>query len=176
MAKKLISEILEKAAMLDSQEARREYLKSNYSVALITILKGGFDETVHWNLPKGNPPYNPDDAPIGFEPSNLYKQQRMFGKYFMKGGRGDSMTPVRREKMFINMLESLHPSEAELVLAMVSKEGLTGIYKGITLKLVQDTFPTLIQIVETPVAKKEEKVVTKKVTKKSKVAKIKSDD
>ena len=169
MAKKLISEILEKAVMLDSQEARREYLKSNYSVALITILKGGFDKSIVWNLPEGLPPYSQDTAPKGFEPSSLYKQQRMFAKYFMKGGRGDKLAPVRREGMFIKMLESLHPSEAELVLAMV--EGLTGRYKGITLKLVQDAFPGLVKVVAKPQAKTAEKVVTEKVTKKSKVAK-----
>jgi hypothetical protein len=176
MAKKLISEILESAAMLDSQEGRREYLKDNYSVALITILKGGFDESVTWNLPKGVPPYRKDDAPKGLEPTTLYRQQKMFGKYFMKGGRGDSLTPVKREGMFINMLECLHPDEAELVLAMVSKEGLTGRYKGITLKLVQDTFPALIPVVKKPKAEKEEKVVAKKkVNKKSKATKVKTD-
>jgi hypothetical protein len=90
----------------------------------------------------------------------------MFAKYFMKGGRGDQLTSVRREGMFIKMLESLHPTEAELVLAMV--EGLTGRYKGITLKLVQDTFPGLVKVVEKLQAKTEETVVPKKVTKKSK--------
>lgn len=173
MAKKLISEVLEEAAKLDSQEARRQHLKDNYSVALITILKGGFDESIEWNLPKGTPPYRKDDAPKGFESTSLHKQQRLFGKYFMKGGRGDMLTAVKREGMFINMLESLHPAEAELVLAM--KEGLTGRYKGITLKLVQDTFPALIKTVEKPKAKKE-KVAVKKKVKKSKTAEVETDN
>lgn len=172
MAKKLISEVLEEAAKLDSQEARRQHLKDNYSVALITILKGGFDDSIEWNLPKGEPPYNKDDAPKGYELTSLHKEQRKFGKYFMKGGRGDMLTAVKREGLFINMLESLHPSEAELVLAM--KEGLTGRYKGVTLKLVQDTFPDLIKKVEKPKAKTEKKEAVKKV-KKSKAAKVKTD-
>ena len=83
------------------------------------------------------------------------------------------LTAVKREGMFINMLESLHPAEAELVLAM--KEGLTGRYKGITLKLVQDTFPALIKTVEKPKAKKE-KVAVKKKVKKSKTAEVETDN
>jgi len=152
--KKMISEILEGAAKLDSQEARREYLKDNYSVALITILKGGFDDSVQWNLPKGEPPYKQDDAPKGFEPNNLYKLQPRFGKYFMKGGRGDKLTSVKRESMFIEVLESLHKNEAELVLVMKDKK-LTGRYKGVTLKLVQDTFPDLIKTVTAPEVKEQ---------------------
>ena len=153
MAKKLISEILESAAMLDSQEGRRQHLKDNYSVALITVLKGGFDDSVQWSLPDGEPPYRKDDAPKGFEPNSLHRLSSKFGKYFLKGGHGERLTAAKRESMFIEVLESLHPLEAELVLAMKDKK-LTGRYKGVTLKLVQDTFPDLIkQVVVTKVKK-----------------------
>lgn len=167
MAKKrMISEILEEASKQDSQVSRGQYLKDNYSVALITILKGGFDDSVVWNLPEGTPPYTQDDAPKGFEYSSLHKQSRKLGKYFIKGGMGEALAPVRRESMFIEMLESLHSTEAELVIAM--KEGLTGRYKGITLKLVQDTFPDLIKTVAkaSPVVEETAKVKKKPKSKK----------
>ena len=75
----------------------------------------------------------------------------------MKGGRGDKLTSVKRESMFIEVLESLHKNEAELVLAMKDKK-LTGRYKGVTLKLVQDTFPDLIKTVTAPKVKQQEAV------------------
>ena len=145
MAKrKMISEILEGASKQDSQVSRGQYLKDKYTVALITILRGGFDDSVVWNLPEGEPPYRKDDAPKGYEMSNLYIKQKMF-KHFVKGSpSGDRMTDAKREKLFIGLLESLHADEAELVIAMKDKK-LTGRYKGITLKLVQDTFPGLIK-------------------------------
>ena len=154
MAKKHIHEVLEGAAKLGSQEARRQYLKDNYSVALITVLKGGFDDSVQWSLPDGEPPYRKDDAPKGFEPNSLHRLSSRFGKYFLKGGQGERLTQTKRESMFIEVLESLHPDEAELVLAMKDKK-LTGRYKGVTLKLVQDTFPDLIKqkVVATKVKK-----------------------
>jgi len=159
--KKMISEILELAAKCESQEERSKFLKENYSIPLITILRGAFDDSVQWNLPKGEPPYRKDDAPKGYEPSNLYKQQRRFG-YFVKGGKGESMSAVKREQLFISILESLHPNEAELVIAMKDKK-LAGKYKGVTEKLIRTTWPNLIQAKET-VKKSEKKVAVKEKT------------
>ena len=117
MAKPMISEVLSKAGELKTKKEKIEYLRTNNSLPLRSILKGAFDSSVEFNLPKGEPPYRKDDAPKGFEPSNLYKVQKRF-KYFAKGGLGDGMSPVRREKMFIDGLESLHPDEAQLLLNM----------------------------------------------------------
>ena len=142
MAEQLISEVLEKAGELKTRQEKIAYLQANNSKPLRNILKGSFDTSVEFNLPKGVPPYRKDDAPKGFEPSNLHKVSRRF-KYFVKGGVGDQMPSVRREKMFIDCLESLYPDEAELMLAMKDKT-LKGKYKGITEKLVTAAFPTLI--------------------------------
>ena len=142
MAKPMISEVLEKAGELKTKKEKVVYLRTNNSLPLRAILKGSFDKSVEFNLPKGEPPYRKDDAPKGFEPSNLYKVQRRF-KYFAKGGIGDSMTSVRREKMFIDCLESLHPDEAQLLLDMKNQK-LGGKYNGITPKLVSEIWPTLL--------------------------------
>lgn len=142
MAKPMISEVLSKAGELKTKKEKIEYLRTNNSLPLRSILKGAFDSSVEFNLPKGEPPYRKDDAPKGFEPSNLYKVQKRF-KYFAKGGLGDGMSPVRREKMFIDCLESLHPDEAQLLLNMKDQK-LGGKYTGITPKLVSEVWPTLL--------------------------------
>jgi len=152
MAERLISEVLAFAARLPTKKEKIEYLQANNTRPLRNILKGSFDTSVEFNLPKGVPPYRKDDAPKGFEPSNLHRVSSRF-KYFVKGGVGDQLDSVRREKMFIDCLESLHPDEAELMLAMKDKT-LKGKYKGITEKLITAAFPTLI--VGTPEPSEEE--------------------
>jgi hypothetical protein len=142
MAEKMISEILQKAGSLKTKKEKIEYLRSQNSKTLRTILKGAFDPSVTFLLPEGEPPYRKDDAPKGFEPSNLHKMTRRF-KYFDVGGIGERLDAAKREKIFINVLESLHPDEAELVILMKDKK-LQGKYKGITKKLVSDVWPTLI--------------------------------
>ena len=62
-------------------------------------------------------------------------------KYFVKGLIGDQLNPIKREKMFIDMLESVHPKDAELLLAMKDKKILA---KSVTRKLIQEAFPNLI--------------------------------
>lgn len=68
------------------------------------------------------------------------KKHRDFG-YFVKGAVADSMPAWKRERKFIEMLESIHPSDAELVLSMVEKKSPV---KFLTKKLVQEAFPKLI--------------------------------
>lgn len=142
MADKMISEILATAGSKKTKKEKIEYLRSQNSRPLRTILKGAFDPSVTFLLPEGEPPYRKDDAPKGFEPSNLHRMTRRF-KYFDTGGVGERLDTAKREKMFIDVLESLHPDEAELVILMKDKK-LQGKYKGITKKLVSDTWPTLI--------------------------------
>ncbi len=142
MAKTMISEVLEKAGKLQSKQEKINYLKKMDSRPLRNILKGSYDDTIQFNLPEGEPPYKKDDAPKGYEPSNLYKQSSYF-KYFFKGGQGDQVSAVRRERMFISVLEALHPDEAELVLTMKEKK-LMGKYSGITPLLVTEAFPNLL--------------------------------
>ena len=66
------------------------------------------------------------------EYSNLY--------HFIKGGN-DSLSSIRRETMFINMLRGLHPIEAE-VLILVKDKRLTDRY-NITLEVVKEAYPDI---------------------------------
>ena len=142
MAKQMLSEVLEGAGNQKTKQDKIDYLRKNGSIPLQTILKGAYDDAVIWNLPKGKPPFKADGAPKGFEMVSLHKQCKKF-KHFVKGGVGDNQPAARRERMFIGILESLHSSEAELVLNMKEKT-LMGKYNGITSALVAEAFPDLL--------------------------------
>ena len=145
----LISELLKDAGKLKTRKEKIEFLQNNNSMPLRTILKGAFDPALEFILPEGEPPYKKDGAPEGLSPSNLFKQMSYF-QYFDKGGVGDNMSAAKRERLFIQLLESIHPAEAEIVLLMKDKK-LGGVYKGITKKLVSDAFPGLIKGSSKPV-------------------------
>jgi len=141
MAKKLISEVLEQASKLSKKEERVAFLRQNRSPALLDMLRIAFDDDVVTVLPSGAPTYRKDDAPAGYEYTSLHRAHRRF-KYFFKGPVANSVQPLRREGMFLSLLESLHGDEAELLIAAKDKSLK---YKGITKKLVQDAFPNLIK-------------------------------
>ena len=51
------------------------------------------------------------------------------------------MPAVKREKMFLDILETVHPRDADLLVGMINKDMPI---KGITKKLVKEAFPDLI--------------------------------
>lgn len=134
-----VFEVIERASSAKTKAEKIKILRDYESWALKDVLRGAYDAKVQWLLPAGVPPYEANDAHN--HPSNLYKQHKQF-TYFVKGGRGDSMVPFKREVMFIRMLEAVHPKEAELLLKMKDKKQLA---KGITKKLVQEVYPDLIR-------------------------------
>lgn len=138
----LITEVLEGVSERKGKVNRIEWLRQNKSPALCDVLRINFDDDVVSLLPKGIPPYRKDDAPIGYEYTNLSKSFKRF-KYFFKG-RYSNMEQAKREKMFIDLLESIHGDEAEML--CLAKDGkLYSEYKGLTKKLVQEAFPGLIR-------------------------------
>ena len=60
--------------------------------------------------------------------------------HFIKGGN-DGMRNVRRETIFINILEGLHPLEAE-ILCLVKDKRLSEKYK-ITKEIVAEAYPDI---------------------------------
>ena len=136
--KKHVYEVLELVEKANKKEEKINILKSNESWALKDVLRATYDDAIQFLLPGGKPPYTPSQE--GSIPSTLLKQNVQF-KFFVKGGPGEKMLPVKRERIFINVLEAVHPNDAELLVKMINKESLG---KGITKKLVQEAFPGLI--------------------------------
>tara|TARA_B100000902_G_scaffold362852_1_gene381456 strand:+ start:408 stop:839 length:432 start_codon:yes stop_codon:yes gene_type:complete len=140
--KKLLPEIFKEANKLATREERIAFLRENESPALKDIIRIAFDKDVVSLLPEGAPPYKPDDAPEGYAPSSLYKRFRDF-RFFFKGPVGNKLPALKREAMFVQLLESVHHSEAELVIRAKDRI-LHKKLMGITRKLCQDAFPDLI--------------------------------
>lgn len=99
--------------------------------ALTILFKHAFIPEQKFILPEGEPPYNKDSAPIGMSPAILRQELRRFYVFT----RTD-LQPLKREQLFISLLESLHPTEASLMLA-VKEQSIPKLYKKITRKLVE---------------------------------------
>lgn len=133
-----VYEVVEKLAKARSKKAKVEILRENDSGALRDLCRGVFDDRIVWLLPTGSPPpYTP--APENSYPASFLKKCVNLA-YFAKGGKGDNLSPLKREKMFIELLEAIHPKDAELVVMMVNKEAP----KGLTRPSVEEAFPNLL--------------------------------
>jgi len=149
MAKKLVPEVLELVRQAKTKQEKVEILRTNTHPALKDILRINFDADVVSLLPEGAPPYTPDEAPEGYSPSSLFKTHKRF-KYFFKGAIANGVQPMRREKLFIDVLETMHPTESDLLIEVKDRK-----LKGITKALVDEAFPGLVvKAVKQPTAKK----------------------
>jgi len=140
MARKLISEVLAEAGKIVLREERITFLQKNKSPGLTDILRINYDDSIVSVLPEGAPSYKQDDAPKGYEYTVLNKAYTQF-KYYFKGPVSSGMKPLKREGLFLNLLESLNVEEAELLISAKDKKMKC---KGITKRLVNDAFPGLI--------------------------------
>jgi hypothetical protein len=131
--------IFEDVAAANSIKARKKVLLENESNPLKEILKYAFHPDIKFALPPGKPPYKTIGSPDEYNPTYLYPNIRKFYLY-IEGGH-DGLTQLRREQLFVQMLESLHPKEAEVVIQIKDKK-LN--YRGLTYALVKTTFPEIL--------------------------------
>ena len=134
-----IPRIFEDISAASSFEARRKVLLENESNPLKDLLKYAFHPDIKFALPSGAPPYKTIGSPDEYNPTYLYPNIRKFYLY-IEGGH-DGLTQLRREQLFVSMLESLHPKEADVVIQVKDKKLK---FRGLTYKLVKDTFPEIL--------------------------------
>jgi hypothetical protein len=102
------------------------------------LLHYTYHKNVVMELPEGIPPYRPMDIPKNMGLNRLPAEMKRL-QYFLPSSK---INQIKREAMFIDILESLSPEEA-LLLLMVKNKKLE--YKGITRKLVEEVFPEILQ-------------------------------
>jgi len=83
-------------------------------------------------LPDGSPPFKKRAEPLGMTPSHMMMEIKRF--YVLC--RTD-LESTKRERVFIGMLESMHPHEAKIMLA-IKEQQLTKLYPNITFDLIAE--------------------------------------
>ena len=160
-----VFEILELASKQRSNAKKIEVLKTYEHDSLKSVLIWNFDETVISLLPEGDVPYGDvkdQNVYSGTLSQNLSREasggesatvQDLQGRgrtslrkeyqnlyHYVKGGN-NTLSTIRREMMFINLLQGLHPKESE-VLILIKDKKLTDKYK-ITFENVKESFPDI---------------------------------
>ena len=128
--------------LVDSQrtKAKKIQILQEYSDdALKAILIWNFDPTAISVIPTGPVPYKENEVPVGTDHTSLRREWKNL-YHFLKGGN-DSLSTMRRETMFIQMLEGLHPEEAKII-CLVKDKDLESRYK-ITYDMVQQAYPDI---------------------------------
>ena len=135
--RELISEIFTKINNAKDKPKKIEVLRRYDTPGMRMILKGAFDPKIVWELPEGTPPYIANEAPAGTEHTFLEVEAKRL--YNFAVGGNDQLNKIRKETLFIQMLEGLHADEAK-VLIDIKNKSLNKTYKGLTSEMVKEAF------------------------------------
>jgi hypothetical protein len=115
-------------------------LHENSGPVLKQILGLTYDPKVKWLLPEGDPPYTPlpKDADAEISMGNASRQFYLFIEGDTDTQR--NLKQLKREALFIQLLESVNPAECKILLGMKNRKLP---YRGLTRKLVAEAFPNL---------------------------------
>ena len=162
-------EVFDLASNQRSKVKKIEVLKKYEDLSLKQLFKWNFDSTIVSVLPEGEVPYSGYDDQttysgtlttrineevrrmhevgsfsLGASDKEGHTTIRREAKHFYRFVRGgdDAMNAIRRETMFINILEGLHPLEAEIVVLV--KDGKLEDKYSISKEVVSEAYPDII--------------------------------
>ena len=137
VAGETVHEIFTKVNNAKDKPKKIEVLRQYDQPYLRQLLKAAFYSKIEWDLPEGTPPFISNEAPVGTEHTLLKTEaRRLFN--FLKGGN-NTLSKTRKETLFIQMLEGLHTTEADLLINIKDKR-LNQVYKGLTEAVVKEAF------------------------------------
>ena len=135
----LLTEILQKVSSAKTKKEKVDLLQEYNNDGLRAVLIINFDESLKFLLPEGEVPFKPNDAPAGTEHTRLDHEYKGLYRYF-KGG-DSSLKGMRREQLFVQLLEGLHEDEANLLVSACNKD-IQSKYR-ITKAVVAEAFPSI---------------------------------
>ena len=136
-----IHEIFELVSEQRTKAKRVEILKEYRDDSVTAVLIWNFDERVQSAVPDGQVPFSPNDVPVGTDHTSLRREWKTL-YHFIKGGN-PTLSGLRRESMFIQLLEGLHPKESEII-CLVKDKNLKSEYPKITLDVVKEAYPDIV--------------------------------
>ena len=136
--KLLISEVIKTASNAKTKAEKIKILQENNSQALRSILKWNFEPAIVSDIPEGEVPFKRNDAPMGTEHTMLEREGRNLWRFIKDA---NTLTRFKREQLFIQLLEGLHESEADII-CLVKDKQLHKKYR-ITKAVVTSAFPNI---------------------------------
>lgn len=147
-----IWEVLDNVSKAETKTDQVATLRKYDTIPLRQILQMAYDPNLQWLLPRSAPPFTSSDDYN--HPTTFHREYKRMGRFF-KGMGFDDLANVKRESQFIQILEGIHPKDAEILVALLDNSFTTK-YPVISEDLVREAFPNLLpaKVQETPKKKR----------------------
>lgn len=139
---KNIYEIFDEFENAKNKKERMDVIGNNLSPTLVKILELCFHPQYQWLIKELPENYKvPTDVLPGITFDNLNSQLRRLYLFRVGDPTAEALTETRRNQILIQMLESIEPREAEIIVGIFNKD--FGV-KGLDYKFVKEAFPNLL--------------------------------
>jgi hypothetical protein len=138
---KNIYEVFDEFEQAKSKKDRVAVIEKNLSKALVQVLEYTFHPSYQWKIKEMPDNYKIPDTPPGLSRCQLSTEIRKL--YLFQEGHpsSETLSQRKRDELFIQLIESLEPREAEVVIGIFQKD--QGV-KGLDYKFVKEAFPELL--------------------------------
>ena len=148
-----MSEVFQRVSNAKTKAQKIQILQEYKSPALTKLLLCNFARSIRFCFPSGKTPYEPQERPKGVDHQYMFTEHRLIEKFIAKRVNGvvyygcsgttrPRIQQLKKENLWLQLLEGLHPEEAE-VMDLIKDKNLTSKYK-ITRQNVIDAFPELM--------------------------------
>jgi hypothetical protein len=139
---KSMYEIFDDFESAKNKKEKMQVIEKNLSQTLVDILKLTYHPNFKWKIKELPENYKvPNDILPGITYDSLNAQIRRLYLFLEGNSTAESISDKRRTELLIQMLESIEPREAEIILGIFQKD--LGV-KGLDYKFVKEAFPDLI--------------------------------
>lgn len=139
---KNIYEVFDEFELAESKKERMAVIERNLSKTLVQVFELAYHPNYEWLITEMPDNYKiPSDVLPGITSAQLSNQIRKM-YMFRKGDQmAEKLTPEKRNELLLQILESLEPREAEVIIGIFQKD--LGV-KGLNYKFIKEAFPQLL--------------------------------
>ena len=143
-----VYEILEELDSCTTKQRKVDLINTKYNnhTPLQYVLRWNFDRSIKSLLPEGEPPFD-KERKDGDSPQALWSYLKMFPN-FVDSAQGRQLPELKRENLFIEMLDALDLEEANVI--VLAKDGKLDEKYDITIDVVNAAYPD-IGLVSAPI-------------------------
>jgi hypothetical protein len=139
---KNIYEVLDEFEAAEGKKAKMGVIEKNLTPTLVKVLELAYHPQIEWLIKEMPDEYKiPTDMMPGITRTQLAAELRRMYLFRKNDPTAEKLSPQKRKQLLLQMLESLEPREAEVIIGIFNKD--LGV-KGLNYKFVKEAFPKLL--------------------------------
>ena len=139
---KFLYEIFDEFENAKNKKERMQVIGQNLSQPLVDVLKLTYHPQFKWKVKELPDNYKiPTDMLPGLTYDSLNAQLRKMYMFLEGNATAETLSATRSKELLVQMLESIEPREAEIILGIFQKD--LGV-KGLDYKFVKEAFPDML--------------------------------